>query len=117
MSQTPDKYSNLLSTLGLCARAGALIYGTDRVCEALRLAKQGQTPLMVLEAEGNSQNTQKKLSDKCTYYKVRHVILPVNSAALGAALGRGGELAAVGLVNSDLCRAVDKQLDRLKELT
>lgn len=104
--QTED--SRLLLTLGLAARAGALIYGTDMVCAALRRAKGA--PLLVIEASDTSANTRKKLTDKCRHYKVRHIVVPHSMAALGRALGKGA-LAAVGIVDREFCRAVEKQLD------
>lgn len=102
--------SALLGMLGLCAKAGALVTGTDRVCEALR-AEPGRAPLLVLEAMGASANTHKKLTDKCTYYKTRHRTIPVDAATLARALGRDRELAAVGIIDGNLCRAVEKKLD------
>lgn len=106
---------NLLGLLGLCARAGGLIYGTERVCEALRNGEQGKVPLLVIEASSNSANTHKRLSDKCTFYKVRHEVIPADAATLAASLGKTGELAAVGIVRSDFLRAAEKQLGALSE--
>ena len=57
----------LLSALGLCRKAGKLICGTPLICDALRSAKK---PCAVIMASDNSENTQKKLSDKCAFYGV-----------------------------------------------
>ena len=46
---------HLLSTLGLCARARALVVGTPLLCETLR-AGNGRI-LCVLEASDTSANT------------------------------------------------------------
>lgn len=107
---TPDN-KKLLSTLGLCARAGALVYGTDNVCVALRKGTPRGRICIVFEAEGCSDNTHKKITDKCTYYNMEHRILPVSAATMAAALGRTGELAVVGITDENLRRAVEKQLD------
>ena len=106
MNDMVQDSKKLLSTLGLCARAGALVYGTENVCVAMR---RGQICL-VIEAEGCSENTHKKLTDKCTYYSIGHRVIPVSASALGAALGRSGLLAAVGITDENLKRAVEKQL-------
>ncbi|HOA85367.1 MAG: hypothetical protein GX057_06905 [Clostridiales bacterium] len=109
MEKQTEKNNRLLLTLGLCARAGALIYGTEQICVAFRRGRQ--TPLLVIEASDTSANTHKKLTDKCKYYKVRHTVIPHGMATLGRALGRS-EVAAVGITDPQLCRAVEKQLDR-----
>lgn len=105
------RLSSLLGMLGLCAKAGKLIMGTDRVCEALRQRTPGSCPLLVIEAEGTSDNTHKKLTDKCTYYKTKHRKIPVDALTLARALGRNRELAAVGITDENLCRAVEKKLN------
>lgn len=106
MSEQVRDSKKLLSTLGLCARAGALVYGTDNVCDALRRGRV----CLVIEAEDSSQNTHKKLTDKCTYYNIEHRVISASASALGAALGRSGLLAAVGITDESLKRAVEKQL-------
>ncbi|MBQ9080943.1 MAG: ribosomal L7Ae/L30e/S12e/Gadd45 family protein [Clostridia bacterium] len=106
--------SRLLGVLGLCVRAGALVFGTDNVCEAMRKKSPKGQPRLVIEAEGCSANTHKKLTDKCTYYNIAHTVIPVDAATLAAALGRTGELAAVGITDENLCRAVQKQLDSVR---
>jgi ribosomal protein L7Ae-like RNA K-turn-binding protein len=114
MNNGEMNYSKLLGVLGLCTRAGALICGTDNVCEAMRKRSPVGKPLLVLEACGCSANTHKKITDKCTYYKVAHTALPVDAATLAAALGRSGELAVVGITDENLCRAVQKQLEAVR---
>lgn len=102
---------NLLGVLGLCARAGSLICGTELICEALRAARRAKAPRLVLEAFDVSANTHKKLTDKCGFYKIRHSVIPVGGADLASALGHSGVLAAVAVTDENLCRAVEKQLD------
>ena len=113
MEKQAEKNSRLLLTLGICARAGALVYGTDAVCIALRRGRGA--PLLVLEASDTSAGTRKKLTNKCRHYKVRHIVVPHSRAVLGRALGKGA-LAAVGITDPGLCRAVEKQLDIRRDL-
>lgn len=103
---TPNK---LLSSLGLCARAGALIFGTPMVCEALRSGGK-KKPLLVLEAADTSDGTHKRLTDKCASYQTRHVRLSFDGATLARALGKSATLAAVAICDEQLCRMIDAQL-------
>lgn len=101
---TPPFEEKLLSTLGLCARARKLVTGTPMVCEAMR---GGRPPvLVVLEAADTSPNTHKKLSDKCTYYSVPLFRLATDTEGLGRAVGKRGVVAAVGVTDESLYRAL-----------
>ena len=107
-----NNHKKLLSSLGLCARAGALIFGTPMVCEAMRNEKK---PLLVLESSDTSEGTHKRLTDKCTFYQVRHVRLACTGVELAAALGKTASLAAVALRDEQLCRLIDQQLGALSD--
>ena len=103
---TPEE--KLLSTLGLCARARKLVMGTPMVCEAMRDKK---TPVIaVLEASDTSANTHKKLTDKCAFYGVPHYRLTADTARLGRAVGKAGAVAAVGLTDQNLYKALAPHL-------
>ena len=104
--QEPKKF---LSTLGLCVRAGKVIFGVPQICEAMRKGGKN-SPVIVFEAADTSENTHKRISDKCTYYNIEHRVISASASALGAALGRSGLLAAVGITDENLKRAVEKQL-------
>lgn len=95
--------SRLKSNLGLCARARALIFGTPMVCEALRGNKP---PCLVLEAGDSSENTHKRLTDKCNYYHIQHIRLPITGGELGAAVGKSSTVAALAITNEQLCKPV-----------
>lgn len=98
--------AKLLGLLGLCARAGKLVYGTSMICDGLRDRKQ---ILMVLMADGVSENTRKRLSDRCKYYEVRLESVKVTAAELARALGKSGELAAVGVTDAHFAAGLEKQ--------
>ena len=102
--------THLLSSLGLCARAGALVFGTPMVCEALRSAKR---PYLVLEAADTSDGTHKRLTDKCSFYHVRHVRLAFTGGELAAAVGKTATLAAVAVRDEQLCRMLEAKLTSL----
>ena len=101
--------AKLLSTLGLCARARKLVMGTPMVCEALR--KGGKTPILaVLEAADTSANTHGKLVSKCAYYQKALYRLPATTEELAHAIGKRAAVAAVGVTDPDLLRALTPNL-------
>ena len=111
----------ILGMVGLCRRAGKTVIGTDMVCEHLRARSKkrgdrnnknaGETEILVLEGADTSENTHKKISDKCVYYNVKHIRLNSSCAALGKAVGKS-QAAAVAIADASFCRAI---LGRLEE--
>ena len=71
----------LLSALGLCIRARAAIVGVPLICTAMKGGAQNKV-LLVLEASDSSENTHKRISDRCAFYGVRIVRLGRDSMAL-----------------------------------
>ena len=99
----------LLTTLGLCARARKLVFGTEQICDALKKGKNA--PILVLEAYDTSENTHKRLRDRCAYYKVEHVRLECDTCELGKAVGKLSALSSVGITDAGLCQAVKAKLE------
>ncbi len=99
----------LLSGLGLCARAGNLIFGVPMICEAMRKGGK-KVPVLILEAADSSEGTHKKIADKAAYYKVRTVRLNCDGATLASALGKTSSLAAVAVTDIEMCRIVEKYI-------
>ena len=107
MNKADAARQKLLSGLGLCAKARALTFGTPMVCESLR---EKSKPHLVLEASDTSAATHKKISDKCNFYQVQHVRLPVTGEELAAALP--GEWPPGTLIHSAGYRVIkEKALD------
>ena len=102
-----DRSKKLLSRLGLCARARGLIFGVPQICDAMRRGGKS-APLIVLEAMDTSENTHKKITDKCSYYKVRHVRIDCTGEILAAALGKSASLGAVAVTDSSFLRLVEE---------
>ena len=96
----------LLSALGLCARARKITVGVPMICDALR--KGGVR--LVFEASDTSENTHKRISDKCGYYKVRHIRLGSDSATLAAAIGKSSSIAAVAVEDAQLSALAEKYI-------
>lgn len=104
-----EKEKKLLSSLGICAKAGKVIFGVPLICEAMR--KDGaKRPLIVVEASDTSENTHKRITDKCAYYNVKHCRISVDSEALAAALGKISVVAAVAVTDEQLTILVEKNL-------
>lgn len=101
--------SNLLPSIGLCARAGKLIYGIPMVCDAMKRGGAGM-PRLVLEAADTSDNSHKRISDRCRYYGVTCVRLAVSGAQLGAAVGKTTVLGAVGITDDGLAGMIKNKL-------
>ena len=91
----------ILQALGLCARARQIVCGTPQVCEALRGRKK---PYLVIEAAGNSQNTSKRIADKCAYYEVELIHLAIDGETLSDAIGKSGRVAVVAITDENLCK-------------
>ena len=110
MSEQEVKRSEkLLLSLGLCVRAGKVIFGVPMICEAMR--KGGaQRPRAVFEANDTSENTHKRIADKCKFYNIRLYRLSVDGVTLAESLGKSASLAAVALTDENFCRLAEKQI-------
>ncbi len=109
---TPEEArKRFLATLGLARRAGKVACGTQNVCDALKCRKVS----LVIEAEGNSENTHKRLSDRCAYYEIELVKVCVTADELGAAMGRGGAISAAAVTDPSLAEAVRRALPKTSE--
>ena len=76
--------ARLASMIGLCRRAGRLGCGTDTVTGAL---KTGGVCLVLL-ASDPSARTVKVVTDKCSFYGVPLLQIPLTRDQLGAACGK-----------------------------
>lgn len=108
----------LLGMIGMCRGAGKAIIGVPMICDALR-AKFGRCTaedveehregVIVIEASDTSENTHKKITDKCRYYNVRHVRIKSSCEALGRAVGKSA-VGAVATADGNFCRAILSRL-------
>ena len=108
----------LLGIVGMCRGAGKAVIGTPMICEYLR--KRGEKKkldacdapeVIVIEASDTSENTHKKISDKCAYYKAMHVRITASCEDLGRAVGKSA-VAAVAIADRNFCKAVLDKLDK-----
>jgi ribosomal protein L30E len=99
----------LLSALGLCVRAGKVIFGVPMICDALKKGGANK-PVLIIEASDTSDGTHKKIADKSAFYQVRTVRIDCDGATLASALGKTASLAAVAIKDKDMCKIVEKYI-------
>ncbi len=107
---------NLLGMIGMCRGAGKAVIGVPMICEHLRKRgvkrlADGDIDLLVVEASDTSDNTHKKISDKCIYYNVKHIRIASTCEILGRAVGKSA-VGAVALADRNFCRAVLGKLEK-----
>lgn len=94
------------NSLGLAMRAGKLLTGEEAVLEAVRT---GEAKLVVI-ASDVSDNARKKITDKCTFYKVALEVFG-SREELGASIGKPGRVVAA-VTDSGFARMI---ADRIRE--
>ncbi|MBQ9748120.1 MAG: ribosomal L7Ae/L30e/S12e/Gadd45 family protein [Clostridia bacterium] len=97
---------HLLFTVGLARKAGKTVVGTDAVCDEIRKKKV----FLVLYAADVSANTEKRITDCCTYYGIPHHKAPdVDKTALGSAIGKAFS-ACIGITDQNLSELISRSL-------
>lgn len=97
--------SRILNSLGLCAKARKLIFGVPMIIEAMQ---KGKKIFLVLEAGDTSDNTHKKITDKCNFYSIEKIQLEADGGTLGASVGKSSVLAAVAITDEGFYKMVSK---------
>ena len=109
-SLTVNNVEKMLRSLGLCARAGKIVCGVPMICEAMRKGGKG-APLLVIEASDTSENTHKKINDKCTFYGVRRIKISADAQTLALSVGKSAALGAVAITDRDMLCLIEKYID------
>lgn len=91
-----------LRALGLAAKARKLLFGTDMICDSIRKNNGAKKVFVVVAASDISDNTAKKLSDKCAFYGVRLVKGEYTMDELSHAVGKTSSVAAVALTDENI---------------
>ncbi|RFU67811.1 YlxQ family RNA-binding protein [Bacillus sp. V59.32b] len=99
------KQQQWMSLLGLANRARKLISGEELVIKEVRSGKAK----LVLLASDASANTEKKISDKCSFYKVP-IKRVENRSMLGQAIGKEARV-AVAVLDEGFARKLQTLLD------
>ena len=107
MSNSQSNSEKITGLLGLAARAGKLVYGTPMVCDALKDKKK---IYYVFRAKGCSENTHKRISDRCKFYEVQLIDVELDIVEFAHKLGKSGELAVVALTDASFAEGIKKLL-------
>ncbi|MBO5715358.1 MAG: ribosomal L7Ae/L30e/S12e/Gadd45 family protein [Clostridia bacterium] len=94
-------------SLGLSSKAGKLIYGVPMIIEAMQ---KGKRVYLVIEAGDTSDNTHKKITDKCSFYGVEKIRIEADGAQLASRIGKSSSLAAVAITDESFYKMVSKNL-------
>ena len=95
-------------SLGLSSKAGRLIYGVPMIIEAMQ---KGKKVYLVIEAGDTSDNTHKKLTDKCSFYGVEKIRIDADGGELASRIGKGSSLAAVAIMDESFYKMVSKNIE------
>ena len=94
-------------SLGLCSKAGRLIYGVPMIIEAMQ---KGKKIYLVIEAGDTSDNTHKKITDKCSFYGVEKIRVDADGVELASRIGKSSSLAAVAITDERFYKMVSKNI-------
>lgn len=94
--------AKILQLLGLVQRAGRLVSGEELVIEAVRSEKCK----LVILAEDGSDNTKKKVQDKCNYYNVK-LIQFADRYKLGSAIGKETRV-VIGIIDQGFAKKIQE---------
>ncbi|WP_413381532.1 YlxQ family RNA-binding protein [Alkalihalobacillus sp. 1P02AB] len=98
--------SKWLSLLGLAARARQIVTGEELVTKEVR----AQSVQLVLLSQDASENTKKKILDKCSHYNVT-VRLVADRETLGHAIGKA-ERVVIGIKDSGFAKKMTAFIDQ-----
>ncbi len=101
--------SYITRILGLARRAGYLVTGTALVRDSVRGKRK---PFLVMIASDASDNTVKRISDSCAYYKTTLARLDVTGDELAAILGKESSVMCVALFDEGMSAAITGKLDK-----
>lgn len=96
--------------LGFCRRSGKIVCGAGQVIAAVTSKKP---PVVVVMASDVSDRTEKQISDKCTYRKVKLYRTVMTGEELAHFLGKTGVVMAAGATDpaiaTQIIRLTDEQ--------
>ena len=95
-----------LNTLGLCKCAGKISYG-----ETLLKDIKNKKVYLVVVANDASDNSKKRIIDKCNYYKVEYKIC-LSKESITKAIGRIDVVSAIGIKDYNLVKKLKENIER-----
>lgn len=98
--------AQLSKYLGLCAASRSAVCGSELALSAIR-RNPAKVYLMIL-AQNASARTEKQITDKCAYYKVKLVRPGLTMEELSDALGKSSLCAACAITNKGLAEKIEE---------
>ncbi|CCQ97949.1 ribosomal protein L7Ae [[Clostridium] ultunense Esp] len=102
------KGKNVFNLLGLAMRAGQIVSGEEPVLAAIR---SNHAFLVILSTDA-SENTRKKIVDKCKSYRVEFVFFG-SREELGQAIGKG-ERVILGITNQGFAAKIAEEIRAIR---
>ncbi len=100
-----DNGNQVLSLLGLAARAGKIVSGEEMVIKGIQRDKV----LFVILAEDSGENNRKRISDKSEYYQTPYRIA-FTKDQLGKAIGKSSRV-VIGVTDEGFSKRLEKLLE------
>ncbi len=98
--------AQLCKYLGLCAASRSAVCGSELALSAIR-KNSAKVNLMLLASDA-SVRTQKQVTDKCDFYKVKLIKLDLTMTELSDALGKSSLCAACAITNKGLAEKIEE---------
>lgn len=98
--------NRILSTLGLCACARKISYG-----ETLLKEIKNKKVYYVVVASDASDNSKKRVIDKCNFYKCEYSVA-LSKESISKAIGRIDLVSAVGIKDLNLIKKLKENIER-----
>lgn len=98
--------NKVLNTLGMCACARKISYG-----ETLLKDIKNKNVYLVVVASDASDNSKKRIIDKCSFYKCEYTVI-LNKESISKAIGRIDLVSAVGIKDYNLIKKLKENLER-----
>ena len=95
-----------LNTLGLCKCAGKISYG-----ETLLKEIKNKKVYLVVVASDASDNSKKKIIDKCNFYKCEYLVC-LDKDSITKAIGRDALVSSVGIKDYNLVKKFKENIER-----
>ena len=98
--------SQLSKYLGLCAASKGAVCGSELALSAVR--KNPAKVCLMLLASDASARTEKQITDKCAFYKVKLIKSKLTMEELSDALGKSSLVAACAITNRGLADKIEE---------
>ena len=98
--------NKVLNTLGICACARKISYGETRLKDI-----KNKNVYFVIVASDASENSKKKITDKCKYYKCEYLIY-LDKESISKAIGRIDLVSAIGIKDINLIKKLKENIER-----